>query len=182
MDMWARDMYGFPRAGPYRRCGLKKGGSMTRRGVRWVLAAFVVAALFAPGATAAKPTIERIDVDESFLDEFLTARCGVEVTTQARGHITVRTFDGEGTGTAEVTTINIALTATADGNTYAFRDVGVDLVRIEPDGTAILMIVGQIPFEFTGVLKIDLETGEAILEPKHSRGQELAAACEVLTG
>jgi hypothetical protein len=155
---------------------------MTRRGVRWVLSAFVIAALFAPGAMAAKPTIERIDVDESFLDEDLTAECGVEVTTHARGHFTVRTFDGEGTGPDELRTLNIALTATADGNTYRFRDVGADLVRIEPDGTAILMVIGQIPFEFTGVLKIDLETGEAILEPQHSLEEDLAEACEVLTG
>ena len=40
-----------------------------------------------------------------------------------------------------------------------FRDVGADVVRIEPDGTATLMIIGQVPFDFTGVLKIDLETG-----------------------
>jgi hypothetical protein len=38
---------------------------------------------------------------------------------------------------------------------------------VEPDGTAVLLIFGQVPFEFAGVLKIDLETGEAILEPQH---------------
>jgi hypothetical protein len=33
------------------------------------------------------------------------------------------------------------------------------------------------------VLKIDLETGEAILEPHHILSEEqLAAACEALTG
>ena len=131
---------------------------------------------------AAQPIMERVDVDESFLDEFLTKECGVEVTVHAEGHLIFRLFDGEGTGPAELRTINIALTATADGNTFVFRDVGADLVRIEPDGTAILMIIGQVPFEFTGVLKIDLETGEAILEPKHRRGGELDEACDVLTG
>jgi hypothetical protein len=155
---------------------------MTRRGVRWLSAVFVVAALIAPGAMAAQPTIERFDVDESFPDEFLTKECGVEVTVHAEGHFILRTFDGEATGPAELRTINIALTATADGNTYAFRDVGADLVRIEPDGTAILMITGQIPFAFTGLLKIDLETGEAILEPQRSREKEVEEACAVLTG
>jgi hypothetical protein len=125
--------------------------------------------------------VERIDVDESFPDEFLSEACGVDVTTHALGHIIVRTFSGEGTGPAEVRTINIAFTATADGNTFRFRDVGVDLVRIEPDGTAILMIIGQIPFGFTGVLKIDLETGEAILEPHHSLEGRLEEACAALT-
>jgi hypothetical protein len=155
---------------------------MTRRGVTaWVVGVFVVAALVAPGAIAGQPTTERLDIDETFLDEFLTDACGVEVTTHAQGHVIVRTFPGEGTGPAEIRTINIGLTATADGNTFVFRDVGVDLVRIKPDGTAILMIVGQIPFAFTGALKIDLETGEAILEPHHSLEERLDEACETLT-
>ena len=76
----------------------------------------------------------------------------------------------------------MALTATAGDNVFRFRDVGADVERIEPDGTAILMIVGQIPFAFTGVLKIDLETGEAILEPQHSIEERLETACAVLTG
>jgi hypothetical protein len=155
---------------------------MTRRSVGWLVGVFVVAALVTPGAMAAKPTMERIDIDETILDEFLTEECGVEVTTHVEGHVVIRTFDGEGTGPAELVTINIALTATADGNTYKFRDVGADLVRIEPDGTAILMIIGQVPFAFTGVLMIDLETDEAILEPQHSLEGELEEACEVLTG
>jgi hypothetical protein len=155
---------------------------MTRRGVRWLAASFAVAALVAPGAMAAQPTMVRIDVDESFRDQFLSKECGVDVTVHAEGHLILRMFAGDATGPVELRTINIALTATADGNTVVFRDVGADLVRIEPDGTAILMITGQIPFEFTGVLKIDLETGEAILEPQHSRGEEVGEACEVLTG
>jgi hypothetical protein len=161
---------------------LKKGGSMTTRGVTaWLAGLFVVAAFVAPGAMAQKPTMERIDIDESFLDEFLTEACGVPVTVRAQGHIIVRTFSGERTGPAEIRTISVGLTAMANGNTYRFRDVGVDLVRIEPDGTAILMIVGQLPFDFTGVLKIDLETGEAILEPQHSLEDRLDEACETLT-
>ena len=94
----------------------------------------------------------------------------------------VRTFTGGGTGVDTVRTLNIALTATAGGNVYRFRDVGADVVRIEPDGTAILMIIGQVPFDFTGVLKIDLETGDAILEPQHSTAENLEKACAVLTG
>ena len=155
---------------------------MTRRGVTaWLAGVFVLAAFVAPGAIAGKPTTERLDIDETFPDEFLTDACGVEVTTRAQGHVIVRTFSGEGTGPAELRTINIAFTATADGNTYVFRDVGTDLVRIEPDGTAILMIVGQIPFNFTGVLKIDLETGEALLEPHHTLEERVDEACETLT-
>jgi hypothetical protein len=141
----------------------------------------VVAAVAAPGAFAGKPTMERIAIDDTFDDEFLTEECGVPVTTRAQGHVIARTFEGEGTGVAELTTVNVGLTATAGENTYRFRDVGADLVRIEPDGTAILMVIGQLPFDFTGVLKIDLETGEAILEPQHSTEGNLEKACAALT-
>ena len=81
-----------------------------------------------------------------------------------------------------MTTINIGITATAGDNVVRFRDVGADVVRIEPDGTAILMIIGQVPFDFTGVLRLDLETGEAILEPQHGTAENLENACATLTG
>jgi len=142
----------------------------------------LVGALIPGVASGAPPTIERIAVDDTFADEFLTAECGVPVTTRAKGHIIVRTLSRRGTGVVEVRTINVGLTATADGRVFRFRDVGADVTRIEPDGTAVLLISGQVPFDFAGVLKIDLETGEAILEPRDRSEQQLARACAVLTG
>jgi hypothetical protein len=153
---------------------------MTRSTLALLLGILFAAAVVTSGAAAGKPTLTRIDVDESEVDPFLSAECGLQVTTRALGHIIAREWD-DGTGVQGVRTINIRLTATAGGNTYRFRDVGVDLVRVEPDGTAILMIVGQLPFDFTGVLKIDLETGDAILEPQHDISERLDDACAVLT-
>jgi hypothetical protein len=155
---------------------------MAKGTVAWLLGLAAVAALLAPGATAGKPVFERIAIDETAPDEFLTEACGVAVTTRAQGHVITRVFDGTGTGPASVRTLNIGLTATAGDNVIRFRDVGADVVRIEPDGTAILMVIGQVPFDFTGVLKIDLETGEAILEPQHSTAENLEKACAALTG
>ena len=148
----------------------------------WLAGFVALGAVIAPGALAGKPAFERIAIDETALDPFLTDACGVPVTTRAQGQITTRTFAGGGTGPAVVRTINVALTATAGDNVFRFRDVGADIERIEPDGTAILMIIGQVPFAFTGVLKIDLETGDAILEPQHSTEDDLEAACATLTG
>ncbi|MGH3013979.1 MAG: hypothetical protein ACRDOP_12940 [Gaiellaceae bacterium] len=153
----------------------------TGRVLGWLAVTMTVAAVLAAGAAAAKPTIERFDVDESFPDDFLTEACGVPVTTTATGHVILRTFPGEGTGVVELRTINVGLAARAGDNVYRFRDVGADLVRVEPDGTAILMITGQVPFEFTGVLKIDLDTGETILEPHHSLEGRIEEACAKLT-
>ena len=156
---------------------------MTRRCLTGLVASVLALGVLGPGvASGAAPTIERIPVDDTFVDEFLSEECGVLVTTRARGHIIVRTFEEDGTGVVEVRTINVGLTATADGRVFRFRDVGADVTRIEPDGTAVLLISGQVPFAFAGVLKIDLETGEAILEPRDRSEEQLAAACAALTG
>lgn len=154
-----------------------------RRLIGSLVCVLLVAGLVGPGvALGAAPVIERIVIDEQFADDELSEACGVAVTTTALGFIIVRTFPGEGTGVAELATISISLTATAGDRTVRFRDVGVDILRIEPDGTAVLSIIGQVPFAFAGVLKIDLETGEAILEPRDRSEDELAKACAVLTG
>jgi hypothetical protein len=157
---------------------------MTSRCITSCLASVLVlvGALIPGVASGARPTFERIAVDVTFADESLTEECGVPVTTRAQGHIIVRTFSRAGTGVVEVGTINVGHTATADGRVFRFRDVGADVTRIEPDGTAVLLISGQVPFEFAGVLKIDLETGEAILEPRDRSEEQLARACAVLTG
>ena len=131
-------------------------------------------------AAAAPPTVERITFDDTFVDEQLSDACGVEVTTTARGSVTIRMFDGEGTGPVEWRNINVGLTATADGRTFRFRDVGADLTRVTPDGDLVLQISGQVPFAFAGVLKIDPETGETILEPQDRSEKQLARACAVL--
>jgi hypothetical protein len=157
------------------------GGMTTRRVIGWLACVLGLAAIIAPGAMAAKPTFERIDIDETAPDEFLNEACGVDVTLHAQGHIIIRAFAGDQTGPAELRTINVALTATADGNTVRFRDVGADLIRVELDGTSVLMSIGQVPFAFAGVLMIDLETGEAILEPQHSLEGDLEEACAALT-
>jgi hypothetical protein len=153
---------------------------MTRRTLALLLGILFAAAVFASGASAGKPTLERIDVDESFVDDFLSEECGVQVTTRALGQVIVREWT-DGTGVQRVAALNVALTATAGDNTFRFRDVGADLLRIEPDGTAVLAIIGQVPFDFNGVLKIDLETGEAILEPHALTGDRVERACAALT-
>jgi hypothetical protein len=143
---------------------------MARSGIiAWLaLILVVVAGALAPSASAAQPNIERINVDETFVDEELSEACDFEVTFHAQSDITVRTFSGERTGPAQLVTLHGTVTATGPtGNSVTVRDVGGDLERVEPDGTLVLLIFGQVPFAFTGALKIDLETGEAILEPQH---------------
>jgi hypothetical protein len=145
-----------------------------------LVGAALVAAVLAATATAGAPTRERIEIDETVADEFLTEECGFPVVTTFQGHIIVRTFD-RAKGTVSVRTLNILGVATANGNAVRIRDVGADQVRIAPDGTMILSIIGQIPFGpgFTGVLKINLDTGEVIHEPHHFT-EDAAGVCAAL--
>jgi hypothetical protein len=152
--------------------------------VRLILALSVASALvvaWAPDAlSSGQPTIERVAVDRVRPDPALSAACGVSVTAHVQGIVVFRTFP-DGQGPAELVTLNLTITATAGTNSYAFRVVGANLTRIEPDGTAVLLATGQEPFAWTGVLKINLTTGDVILEPHHSLEGQLEEACAALT-
>jgi len=137
--------------------------------------------LAAPAAEGAKPILEKIAVDDEFVDEALSDHCGFEITGNAVGRVTARTFEGSDR-IQSVNSVNVVVTLSANGNTFRVRDVGADVTKIHPDGTASVSIIGQLPFDFTGVLKIDLATDEAILEPHHSNADDLDAACEALAG
>jgi hypothetical protein len=147
-------------------------------GLLAVLGALLVVVLGATGAAAQAPVKEVIQVDETFADEFLTEACGVPVTATVTGRVTIFTFP-DGTVLEELTTLNVSVVATAGDNQARFRDVGAEQVRVQPDGTVIVSIIGQVPFGFTGVLKINPETGETILEPHHE--VDTTRVCERLT-
>jgi hypothetical protein len=148
------------------------------RGLLAVLGALLVVVLGATAAAAQAPVKEVIQVDDEFVDEALSEECGVEVTVTSTGRVTVFTFP-DGKVLQELTTLNLEVVFTAGDNQIRVRDVGIDQVRVAPDGTVILSIVGQVPLGFTGVLKIDLDTGEAILEPHHFA--DIEEVCEQLT-
>jgi hypothetical protein len=134
-------------------------------------------------ALAAQPTIERIPIEFSFQDQFLTEECGVAVTTTLSGFRIERIFeDGQGRLIA-VNTVNVAGSATAEGGSFQFRDVGADVIREAPDGTVTVTLIGQLPFDFTGRLVFDADTGEVVKEPQFGRGtRQLEQACEILRG
>jgi hypothetical protein len=135
-------------------------------GVLAVLGALLVVVLGAPAAVAQAPEKEVIQVEDTFVEEELTEECGVEVTATVTGRVTLFTFP-DGRVLQDLTTLNLEVVWSAGDNQVRVRDVGIDQVRVQPDGTVILSTVGQVPVEFTGVMKINLETDEVILEPHH---------------
>ena len=158
---------------------------MARRRIgRTVIALAGAAALAMAGsAVAAKPTVEKIVVDDTFQDDQLAAACGLnpgDVTTVATGHITIRTW-GEDSPNAFVRTINVMLTATGPGGTYRFHDVGADRARIADNGDIIVLVTGQVPFDFTGSIVVNDTTGEILRPAHHDISGRLEAACAALT-
>ena len=147
-------------------------------GVLAVLGALLVVVLGATGAAAQAPEKEVIQVNVTFDDEALTEECGVPVTTTATGRVTIFTLPDRKV-LQDLSTVNVSVVATAGDNQIRVRDVGIDQVRQQPDGTVILSIVGQVPLDFIGVLKLNLDTDEVILEPHHFYNIE--QICEQLT-
>jgi hypothetical protein len=157
-------------------------GSAMRRHHRTALTIIVGALLglaLAPTAATAAPERETITFSETFQDEFLTQACGVEVILTITGRTTFLTFPDRPVGPQDLIAYHVDIAATADETQVRFRDVGIDLIRVAPDGTVILMAAGQVPYEFTGVLKINPATGEVILKP-HTF--DTTRICRFLTG
>jgi hypothetical protein len=149
------------------------------RGLLAVLGALLVVALGATAAAAQAPVKETTTFSDTFPDEFLTQECGVAVTTTATGRITFFTFPDRPVGPQDLTSVHVGIVATAGDNQARFKDVGIDKVQVKPDGTVILSIVGQVPFAFTGVMKINLDTGEVIHEAHHI--VDTTRVCRLLT-
>jgi hypothetical protein len=122
---------------------------------------------------------ETITISDSFESSILSPECGVKVTITITGSLKVITFPHRPVGPQDLTIANIRWVATAGNNQVRFRNVSMTLTRVEPDGTVILSTAGHQPVEFTGVTKINLDTGEVTLEPHHFA--DIPRLCELLT-
>jgi hypothetical protein len=153
---------------------------------RLLTTAITVAAamgLVAGAAHAAPPIISRevIDVPTTY-DDDVSEWCGFDVHYSVEGFATLRAFEDRANGVTEVFTINAVVTLTGpSGKQHQLRDVGADVTRVTRDGTTVKTIAGQVPFQHTGVLKIDLDAGEWIFGPAHDTyEQDVDAACAAL--
>ncbi len=152
----------------------------------WLRTLVVLALASAGGFASASPVqadppvTERFTFDETFVDPDLSAACGVQITSRFTGHSKVRFFENRGGRLIENFTLNTVYTLTAGDNTYVLRDVGSDHIMVAPDGTATISLAGQLPLDFTGMLRIDLTTGDVVHEPQHLTSGELAQLCAVL--
>jgi hypothetical protein len=122
---------------------------------------------------------ETISISDTFQSSILSPACGVEVTITINGSLRVLTFPDRPVGPRDLTFANIDWVASAGNNRVRFRDVSVEKVTIEPDGAVIVSTAGHQPVEFTGVMKVNLDTGEVVLEPQHFA--DIERLCDLLT-
>ncbi|MCA1569637.1 MAG: hypothetical protein LC798_04805 [Chloroflexi bacterium] len=116
-----------------------------RRVVLSLLAALLLVAAFAIPVAAAKPTVERDDFTEVFLDEFLTDACGFDVWITVSGHAISRVWtDAEGNFVREVFNIGVVGSMTAGSATLHFVDAGMDKATALPGGGVQVEIHGNL--------------------------------------
>jgi hypothetical protein len=159
--------------------------------LRQVTAVAVTSVLAAAGlvltaspALAAAPSFDRETISFEFESGSLTEACGVPVTVSGEGSAINRSFAETGRqGVRYVRSVNVAVTFSSGDRSITLRDVGADVERVTPDGSRILLVVGQLPFDFHGSIQIDLETDEVLREPTRLTLEfDTARVCDALTG
>jgi hypothetical protein len=115
--------------------------TMRRRGflAQGVLAALALA--LAGTAVAAKPVITTVPIDETSV-----IKCqGFRLEESVQGTIKIRSFSENGQIVREVVSVSLTHTVTNKaGESLSTPDVGVDFVRINPDGSATVAVVGLV--------------------------------------
>lgn len=167
---------------------------------RATLFAILACLVLATPAAAAKPTTERVDLnDVGIFDPFLTEVCGVDIFFDGTGHIIFRTFtDAEGNVTHEVNNFAIQLRWYTDSASVQTVDVGVDRVTYNEDGSITRVIIGSVQGislpgqgrvyadvgQTTILITFPDPEGEPVVEIQRQVGQhygdQLAVICEAL--
>jgi hypothetical protein len=157
-----------------------------------LLSAVIVAAacggMGVPAAATAggePPVVQHVTIDSAGVDEFLTENCGFTVLYSVTGRVTLLLF-GFGSeveqGPQLIQAVSLTTTVIANGNTFTFRRAGVDAFHVTPDGAVVYSISGNVPFRFTGSLRIDIDAGVGLVVPRHDTSGDVVAACAALAG
>lgn len=171
-----------------------------RRTIRIIGLAVLGTALLATPVSAARPSQERIPVDDMFEDEFLSEICGAAITGHVTGHIIVRLFtDAQGSPIREVNNYALSLRYWSDSASIFAKDVGVDRITYMADGSLLQVVIGSVQsFSSPGLgrayadvgqstMRITFdENGDPAFEFVSSHGQhdedQLAPMCAILAG
>lgn len=160
-----------------------------------------IACLALASPAAAKPEMERVVLNDIGLqDEFLSGACGFDVFFDGTGHVIFRLFtDSDGNPQREVNNFGVHLRIYSEWGSVSVRDVGVDRVTYNADGSITQVIVGnvqsiQLPGhgrvyadvgQTTLMITFPDPEGEAVVEivrqvGQHSEFGQEAVLCEAL--
>jgi hypothetical protein len=169
-----------------------------RRFVRVLGLATIALVVLAAPVSAARPQMERITVDDLFVDEFLSETCGIEVMGHFTGHIIFRAFtDATGSVVREVNNFALSGRFWSELGSVGFKDVGVDRVTYTPDGFINVIVgnvqsisvpgegrvyanVGQTTLQFTVDDQGEITDVQVLREVGQHEGDQVAVICSVL--
>jgi hypothetical protein len=123
---------------------------------------------------------------DTFHSTILSGQCGFDVTISFTGSVTVKTFPNRPVGPQDLTLVIFAIVFRAGDKTVQFQQVQTTITHVKPDRVtsnvrATATFAGKT-VEFTGVQRIDLETGATILESHNVSGAAREAICNRLKG
>src|SRR5918994_420341 len=112
---------------------------------------------------------------DTFESPLLTNQCGFAVTISFTGSVTVKTFPNRPAGPQDITLVILAIDFSAGNKTVRFQQVQTTITQIKPDAVrsdvvATATFAGKT-VEFTGVQKINLNTGKTTLESHNVSGE-----------
>jgi hypothetical protein len=137
-----------------------------RRFVRVIGLGLLGAVLVAAPVSAGKPQMELVPIDDTFVDNDLSAACGVEVNAHVTGHIIFRTFtDADGNPVREVNNFAVSVLWWSENGEIHAKDVGADRATYLDDGSIIVIIVGSVQsFSIPGQGRVYADVGRTMLE------------------
>jgi hypothetical protein len=136
-----------------------------RRIARVVGLAVLGTLLVAAPVSAGKPQMDQLNVDDLFVDTFLSEACGAEVTVHVTGHITFRLFtDRAGNPTRELNNYALAEVYSSENGVVRAKDVGVDRITYLPDGSLLRFIIGNVQsFSIPGQGRVYQDVGRTMV-------------------
>ena len=152
------------------------------------------ALLITAPVTAGQPDTERVIVDDMFVDDFLSAACGVEVNAHVSGHATFRVFtDADGNPIRELNNFALDVVWWSENGEIHAKDVGADRLTFFEDGSLQLIIIGNVrSFSIPGQGRVYADVGRVMIEVDAAGNEtvtplggqhdpdQLAAICGVL--
>ena len=78
-----------------------------------------------------------------------------------------------------VNPIHFLVTYLQNSSAVTVREMGGNVARVTPDG--LVLLFGGQTLQFTGASKVNVDTGEVLLEPHHSLDAQIAEVCALYT-